>query len=94
MFSRLFKKAPFKNMHGYIIYVRREKLVWLNHVDSVAIVLQQNCNKINVSSYLNICPNCLSNTNVFYNVSKMLKQHHLLCLMHVMCNHDILISGE
>ena len=30
----------------------------------------------------------------FYNVSKMLKQRHLLFLMHVMCNHDILISGE
>ena len=37
--SRLYKKAPFKNMHGYIIYVRREKLVWLNHVNSVAIEL-------------------------------------------------------
>ena len=39
MFSRLLKKAPFKNMHSYIIYVRREKLVWLNHVTSVAVEL-------------------------------------------------------
>ena len=34
-----FKKAPFKNMHDYIIYLRREKLVWLNHVNSVVIEL-------------------------------------------------------
>ena len=33
------QKAPFTNMHGYIIYVRREKLVWLNHVNSIAIEL-------------------------------------------------------
>ena len=33
------KKVPFKNMHGYIIYVRRENLVWLNLVNSVAIEL-------------------------------------------------------
>ena len=39
MFSRLFKKAPFKNMHCHIIYVRREKHLWLNHVNSVAIEL-------------------------------------------------------
>ena len=37
MFSRLFKKASFNNMHGYIINVRREKHVWLNHVNSVAV---------------------------------------------------------
>ena len=37
MFSRLLKKAPFKNMHGCLIYIRREKLIWLNHVNSVAI---------------------------------------------------------
>ena len=62
MFSRLFRKTPFKNMHGYIIYVRREKLVWLNHVNSVAIELlvAKKC-----QSFLNLCPNCLSNTNVF-----------------------------
>ena len=30
----------------------------------------------------------------FYDVSGTLKQHHLLFLMHVMCNHDILIPGE
>ena len=37
MFSRLFKKASFKNMHGYIINGRREKLVWLNHVNYVVV---------------------------------------------------------
>ena len=30
----------------------------------------------------------------FYNVSETLKQNHLLFLMHVMCNHDLLIPGE
>ena len=39
MFLRLFKKALLKNMHGYIIYVRREKDAWLYHVKSVAIEL-------------------------------------------------------
>ena len=39
-FSGLFKKAPFINMHGYIIYVRKEKHVWLNHVNSVAVELR------------------------------------------------------
>ena len=57
----LFKKAPFKNMHCHIIYVRRKMHIWLNHVNSVAIELVET----NVSSYLKLCPNCLSNTNVF-----------------------------
>ena len=39
MFLRLFKKALLKNMHGYIIYVRREKHAWLNHVNFVAVEL-------------------------------------------------------
>ena len=65
MFSRLFKKAPLKNMYGYIIYVRREKHVWLKHVNSVAIELLVTKKKINVSSYLKLYPNRLSNTNVF-----------------------------
>ena len=92
MFSRLFKKAPFKNMHCHIIYVRRKKHIWLNHVNSVATELLET----NVSSYLKL--HCMSKLFVehqrFYNVSETLKQKHLLFLMHVMCNHDLLIPGE
>ena len=36
-FFATIQKASFKNMHGYIIYGRREKLVWLNHVNYVVV---------------------------------------------------------
>ena len=71
-------------MHGYIIYVRREKHVWLNHVNSVAtdLPVHNKCQQLlKTMSKLFVEHQC------FYNVSETLKQHHLLFLMQVMCNH-------
>ena len=91
MFSRLFKKAPFKNMHGYIIYVRREKHVWLNHVHYVAIELlvTNKCQQL-----LKFMSKLFVEHQSFYKVSETLKQYRLLFSMDVMCNHDLLIPEE